>query len=522
LQFHYTGGTGLSVERDAQTLTDQELRSLGIAPVSRAPGEVDDNRKSVDANLAAAYKDLLFNLRLKQETAGGYVGMLDALGDQNQLVNRQIILDGEYRHALADGQFKGRLGFSQSEMSELFDLLPQGFSIPASFTRFVSSQPIQLGGAFFQTDLKSRRVSGEANWERAVGRRHTFTFGAGADHESTYGLLARSSLDLLTTQPLPDTSILGAVSDQSRRIFDVTRAPLFSLPGEEGLPELPGLVPEASRSVTSLYLQDAWRGPHRVAVTGGLRFDHYTDFGSFVNPRLALVWRAPRGLNLKLQYGRAVRTPTFLERFYTQPSLERGTALRPATINTLDLGAVYRHKSLRLAGTLYLGVLRDVLMRAPVEPGLTSAPVINVPGIDARGFELEATRALPRNRSLQLSYTFQHASYSDGGGRVEDVPQHLAHAAATFGVGKYLSCSPGLTLRGARARAQGDLRPDMKGYALFDVALRATGFHPSLELAALVQNLFDTEYFDPAPQAGLPGDYPRPGIGFSIKARYKF
>jgi len=58
--------------------------------------------------------------------------------------------------------------------------------------------------------------------------------------------------------------------------------------------------------------------------------------------------------------------------------------------------------------------------------------------------------------------------------------------------------------------------------ALFDLAARIHNFHPSLELSAVVRDLFGTDHFDPAPAGGLPGDYPRPGRSLFLKAKYRF
>ena len=41
-------------------------------------------------------------------------------------------------------------------------------------------------------------------------------------------------------------------------------------------------------------------------------------------------------------------------------------------------------------------------------------------------------------------------------------------------------------------------------------------------MSAVVRDLFGTDYFDPAPLGGLPGDYPRPGRSLFIKAKYRF
>jgi outer membrane receptor for ferrienterochelin and colicins len=37
------------------------------------------------------------------------------------------------------------------------------------------------------------------------------------------------------------------------------------------------------------YGQDEWRAAQDWTLTAGLRHDHYSDFGSTTNPRLALV-----------------------------------------------------------------------------------------------------------------------------------------------------------------------------------------------------------------------------------------
>ena len=65
-------------------------------------------------------------------------------------------------------------------------------------------------------------------------------------------------------------------------------------------------------------------------------------------------------------------------------------------------------------------------------------------------------------------------------------------------------------------------RPDLDGYTLVDVVVRGRNFHPRIELAGSIQNLFDTRYADPSPLGGLPGDYPRPGRAAFVKLKYRF
>jgi hypothetical protein len=82
--------------------------------------------------------------------------------------------------------------------------------------------------------------------------------------------------------------------------------------------------------------------------------------------------------------------------------------------------------------------------------------------------------------------------------------------------------TPTLQLRSGRPRAPFDPRPDTEGVALLGVSARGKdlfglrGFGADL----LLNNLFDEDYFDPAPL--VPGDYPRPGIRVLGRVSYRF
>jgi len=98
----------------------------------------------------------------------------------------------------------------------------------------------------------------------------------------------------------------------------------------------------------------------------------------------------------------------------------------------------------------------------------------------------------------------------------------LSRLAGNLPAGKYLILSPSLTMRGARPRLLGDVRPETKGYALVDLVARVHNVNPRWELSAVLHDLFGEEYFDPSPLGGLPGDYPRPGRSVFVKAKVRF
>jgi iron complex outermembrane receptor protein len=489
LQYAYTGGARLDVPGDLQGRTDGALAPLGIAPATRAPGETVDDRKAADANLALAYRDFGLNIRMKKEDSGGFVGLLDVLGRQNRLTNTQLGLAGHWARTLPAGDAAVKVAFSQSEVARFLDVLPPGFTL-------VPADRVQVrfpGGVAFQDSLGTRRVGAEGTLTRVVSARHTVTGGARLEREATFDLSAKSNFDFEAARPLP------------------------------GYQELPALVPEASRTVASLFAQDAWSPTDRLGITAGARLDRYTDFGATLNPRLAGVYRARPDLNFKVAYGRAVRSPSFLELFYSSPRTIANPDLDPARIHSLDAAVIFRRRERRISATVFQTSLRDVIV--PSGTGLelgSRALIVNAEGIDTRGIEIEGSRTFAGSRTVYVAYTLQRPEDKATGLRLPDVPTHLGRIAGIFPAGEYLLVSPSLTFRSGRPRASGDTRPDLDGYTLVDLVVRGRNFHPRLEVAGSVHNLFDTRYADPSPLRGLPGDYPRPGRAVFVKLKYRF
>jgi iron complex outermembrane receptor protein len=490
MAYSYTGGPELDVPSDGQTVRDRALAPLGIRPASLAPGNTDDDRKSLDANLMMAYRHLTLNARLKKEIAGAFAGLLDSLGRQNRFANTQSQLSLEYDRAVPKGSVRGRLTFAESRLTELFDVYPPGFTFLRGTDRVLFP-----GGVLFQEDLNARRLGADVVLERRLGPMHTLTAGAVLERDSTFGLSALTNFDFERQVPLAS---FGPV---------------------------PSLVPDAHRTVTSLYAQDAWNPTSRLGVTGGLRLDHYSDVGGSLQPRLAGVYRFPRDLTAKVGYARGVRAPSFLEQFYSSPAYRANAALDLVRSDALDATVLFRRKDLRLSLTGYRTWLRNAI--APDAEGIapvgTPPPIFrNFDRIDARGVDVEASRAFTGNRSVSLVYSLQHAEDGETGRRLAGIPTHLGRLAGNFPTGKYVILSPSLTVRGARPRAAGDARVERGGYALVDMAARFHNFHRAIELSAVLHDLFGQDYFDPSPLGGLPGDYPRPGRSIFIKAKYRF
>ena len=145
----------------------------------------------------------------------------------------------------------------------------------------------------------------------------------------------------------------------------------------------------------------------------------------------------------------------------------------------------------------------------------------NTPGLDVHGAEVEIRQSIGVDHAFFFNYTFQRATDS-AGERRPDVPSHLANVGATAALGRYVSVSPTLLLRGQRPRQTIDPRAPVDGYGVLNLNLRLRNVLNTPELSLRIHNVFDTTYADPAPFGGVPGDYPAPGRNAMVGANYKF
>lgn len=104
--------------------------------------------------------------------------------------------------------------------------------------------------------------------------------------------------------------------------------------------------PDYTRQLWFLSLQDEWQISDNLALTSGIRYDHYSDFGSTVNPRLALVWNTTDTLTSKFLYGTAFRAPKVAELvFVNNPATLGNPDLDPEEIETFEIAFDYRPNS---------------------------------------------------------------------------------------------------------------------------------------------------------------------------------
>jgi outer membrane receptor for ferrienterochelin and colicins len=144
--------------------------------------------------------------------------------------------------------------------------------------------------------------------------------------------------------------------------FETIDRAVFRFPpppaGAPGGAPPPVNIDDETRDAVSATLQDRFDVSDRLALIAGARFDHYSDVGDLVTPRVSLVWRASDKNILKFQYADGFRTPTFFELYF------RGTRdpdLGFEINGTSEINFVHREPKMVVRATAFRTKLRDMI-----------------------------------------------------------------------------------------------------------------------------------------------------------------
>ena len=199
------------------------------------------------------------------------------------------------------------------------------------------------------------RTGGEVQGELRIGSAHTVSLGVAYERASLDNVqyFSNSSNDINGEQ----LSINGGQVVNVQEFDPQAQAQTF------------WIDPQVDRSLLAAYLQEMWRIRGDLAMTVGVRYDHYTDFGSAVSPRAVLVYNPRENLFIKGMAGEAFKPPTFLalydatvtdrneRRHYGNPDLQAATA------QTAEVQVGYRFGDglLLQASTYYVRTQNEVV-----------------------------------------------------------------------------------------------------------------------------------------------------------------
>ena len=483
LEYAETDGYAPFVEADQQTRLD----ALFGTHASLAPGVANTGRQEFGAQVNLTGPKTSLGLRVSDGRGlglgTGVTGALDPFGSVDSTV--------------WEGTFKWRTSEGDWAVNGFLDGVLQNYRIddwhffpPGAFGVFPDG--VIYNTAFEQRTLRLQNVLGYTGF-----RPHDLTLGLGTElgrieiqsESRNYRLSDDGSI--LPIGPVQDTtgdSVLG----------DTT----------------------FSRDLFYAYVQDEWTLHSDWTLTWGARYDHYSDVGATVNPRVALVWNARHDLTAKLLYGTGFRAPSLLETRVRQiPALWGNPDLQPEQVDAIELALDYRPRlDLRTRVNLFYHETDDQI-RLQNSGGPEFRPE-NVGQQKGHGLEFELEWDLTRATQFYGYYAYQDNTDETTGADAGYTPHHQALALLQTRQRPWLFALQARYV-GNRDRVAEDLRPKPDTYTLVEVFARYT-FSPHLEASLDVRNLFDADVQDAGFGTAFPGDIPLPGrtFYFSLISRF--
>ncbi|MDX2425005.1 MAG: TonB-dependent receptor [Cycloclasticus sp.] len=479
-----THGQHEKVSSDLQTGLD----SFFGTSASKAPGSVNLGRQSLDTRIDIS-KD-------KWQIRAGYqgrrngevgAGLFQALDPEGEADADRYSADVSYHDTdfTENWDLKAQYSFFNTITQSDLVLLPPGANAGAG---------VFANGAIAEPDVYERhnRIDLSAFYTGLIN--HDIRIGTGFHHQDQYKIEEKRNFNTALFMGAPVLIPIG-------NLVDVSDTAPFNQ--------------EKTRKVFYGFVQDAWDFAPDWTLTAGLRYDHYSDFGSTFNPRLALVWQTSYRLTSKFMYGRSFRAPSFAEQFnINNPVVIGNPNLDPETIDTYEIAFDYAASDdLKIGFNVFRYKMEDIIRFNPTTANNTGSQT-------GHGFEMEVSWTASDRLAINGNYAYQASEDDDSNSDAADAPKQQLFIRANYQLNNVWSLNSQLNHVMDRKRAAGDLRPEIDDYTAIDLTLRAKEFAPGFEFAISAKNLFDETVKEPSLAPGLiPDDLPQAGRGFFVELR---
>jgi outer membrane receptor for ferrienterochelin and colicins len=275
-----------------------------------------------------------------------------------------------------------------------------------------------------------------------------------------------------------------------------------------------------SSTIWALYGQDEFAIIHRLTLSAGLRYDHYSNFGGTTNPRLGLIYHVFHPTTVKLLYGTAFRAP---EPFELAPGFsplyDDNLQLKPEKIRSIE-GVMEQGlgEHFTLAGSVFRNWIEALISPETESDGHTQYE--NFGKALATGVEVELDGQFVSGIKGRASYSYVDAKQPQTQQTLTNSPQHLGKLDLSYPLlqrrlfasldGQYTSSVQ--TLAGNT----------LSGFSVFNFTLLGHTLGKHLDLSGSVYNVFNKKYFDPGRPEDPEDSIQQDGRNFRIKLTSRF
>jgi outer membrane receptor for ferrienterochelin and colicin len=482
-EYSKTDGHDGIITSDGQTALDD----LGLSPVaSFAPGPVNVGYNYFDVRLDVAYKDVSLKVGFQDvDDLGTGQGVLQAVDPHGKFGSEKLLVNLGYKQAVSETMhFDHNISYyrTNQRVEENIWLLPPGTFFGAFPNGIIGNPEI------FERTVVAKTQAVYTGWLK-----NSVSFGLGYRNQDLYRVEEAKNFQAdLSPYPAGVTEVTDTVD-----VF----------------------MPEAERDNYFAYVQNEYQMAPDWDLTAGVRYDKYSDFGSTINPRLAIVWQTNSNLSTKFLYGRAFRAPGSAElTVQNNPAQLGNSAVKPETIDTFETAFNYQaSQKIHIDFNLYLFKIDDSISFVP-DANASTSTAQNVGKLKGYGVEGEVTFKVSDDVSWLFNYAYQKTKDQQVDDDLGGAPASQLYSQLNWKISESVNLNTRVSYIGSQERNSVDPRDPVDAYTSVSFTLNYSGILEGMDLQFKVNNLFDEDIREPSdgpsrsnPAISIADDLPQAG-----------
>jgi iron complex outermembrane receptor protein len=315
---------------------------------------------------------------------------------------------------------------------------------------------------------------------------------------------------MLLTYNQENFSLVSGVSYEKQSVKDPYQ-------GELNGAKKPDFIDEVDREFKALFSELLYDVNDDFRINAGIRYDHYSDFGSTINPRIGSTYSINKTNTLKLMHGKAFRAPTFAELYNkNNPAFVGNQNLNPETVKTTEITLINNDiDNTELSFTLFNSDIDDLIL---VDEFNTNR-YMNTGKIRTKGTKIGLKYTLYRGSYVLANYSYQDAQNKTTNEDMPDISKHLGYAAINYRVGRDYNLYVDAKYRGEQTRATSSTRTAIKSATIVNATFNIKDiFIDDMKMKLSVNNIFNKTSYD----ASTWMDYQISERSFLAALSYKF
>lgn len=327
-----------------------------------------------------------------------------------------------------------------------------------------------------KTKRLSNRMSIEnsvfnSNWTAALGEQHLATTGVSLNKQK--------------------------LKDPTNGLKDINKVPLRDA---------------ADREQWAVFAEDEWHVAPSFALTGGLRYDHDSQAGGHVSPRLYGVWTANSNWTVKGGVSTGFKAPSLRQTLGDWGATSKGgdrygnPNLAPEKSLSKEIGVIYdTNHGLLTSVTIFDNEFKDKITRVACNScgpansfGRLPTTYVNVDNAVTRGLEATLSADLTKQLKIKSSYTFTKSEQKSGefaGRPLNQLPRHLLNVALDWNPTSQVNAWTKISYRGKESDSSGAASSgnfNQKAYGLLDAG-GSYKLNKTVTLYAGIYNILNKE-----------------------------